>query len=141
MKKIAAFILFTAITMISFAQVRRNGTATNLPSASHDAQMANAKKEAGGSRIRQKQMMHQLHLTKLQRGRLKEMHQSAKAKAAEIKNDDKLSEDEKKTKLRALKKEQVNNTQSVLNDEQKAKLKQLQSEKRKNKKDMPEKEQ
>ncbi len=127
MKKIITLLLVAFITVNVNAQVQRKRavqqTKDTAATAGRDEQM------------NKKDMMRELNLTKQQKLKLKEMRQAGKAKMDEVQNDAKLSDSEKKAKMRELKKQQMENTMSVLNDEQKAKLKQMRREKKGDKKD------
>lgn len=131
MKKIIAFALSLTFVSISFAQVQRNtGTskqqvlAGKTPSGTA-VQNATAQ-EAQKNKMRRKQMMHELKLTREQKGKLKETNRAAKAKMNEIKNDPALSDADKKAKLKELRAGQQKSTAALLTDEQRAKLKELQ---------------
>ena len=126
MKKLMIILALSAVTGSAMAQLQRakkpkttsDTTATGVATMKEDKQS-------------RKQMMRELNLTKEQKGKFKEMQQNMKAKKEEIENDDKLSDTEKKEKLRELRKEQMKNTDSILNDEQREKMKQMRKDKMK----------
>jgi hypothetical protein len=132
MKKILALLVLCSVIITVNAQVQRKKT---TPIADSAAATANKAADNKGGR---KDMMKELHLTKLQKHKLKEMRLSGKTKMSEIQNDAKLSEEEKKTKLH---KQQMESTLAVLNDEQKAKFKKMQKGKKQGKREEMELEQ
>ena len=128
MKKLTSLIVCSCIISLSFAQVQRKVAVTNKPDS---AAITTDKKTLSG---REKmKVAKELDLNKEQKSKLKEIRQSAKAKKDAIENDDKLSAEEKKAKLKELQREQAKSTMSILNAEQKEKMKQM----RKNKKGQP----
>jgi Spy/CpxP family protein refolding chaperone len=135
MKKILALLVLCSVIITVNAQVQRKKT---TPIADSAAATANKAADNKGGR---KDMMKELHLTKLQKHKLKEMRLSGKTKMSEIQNDAKLSEEEKKTKLKELRKQQMESTLAVLNDEQKAKFKKMQKGKKQGKREEMELEQ
>ena len=130
MKKLSTLLLFTVSISLSFAQVQRAKTTTKQPSDS----VAKTTELNQTGKVKKRQMMRELNLTKEQKGKLKEINQANKAKKEEVLNNDKLVQEEKDAKLKALHQEQAKNTLTILNDEQKAKIKKMRMEKRKNKK-------
>ncbi len=128
MKKIISLLLTVVVVINANAQVQRKHTVQNVKDTAATMNMADDK-------MKKKDMMRELNLTKQQRLKLKEMRQAGKAKMDEIENDSKLSDSEKKLKLKELKKQQMEGTMSVLNDEQKAKMKAMRKEQKGNKKD------
>ena len=130
MKKISILLLFAGSISLSFAQVQRTKTASKQSSDSLSATIET--KQTG--KLKKRQMMRELDLTKEQTGKLKEIKQANKAKTEEVLNNDKLTQEEKDAKLKTLHQQQAKNTLTVLNDEQKAKIKKMRTEKRKNKK-------
>ena len=130
MKKISILLLFAGSISLSFAQVQRTKTASKQSSDSLSATMET--KQTG--KLKKRQMMRELDLTKEQTGKLKEIKQANKAKTEEVLNNDKLTQEEKDAKLKTLHQQQAKNTLTVLNDEQKDKIKKMRTEKRKNKK-------
>ena len=130
MKKISILLLFAGSISLSFAQVQRTKTASKQSSDSLSATMET--KQTG--KLKKRQMMRELDLTKEQKGKLKEIKQANKAKTEEVLNNDKLTQEEKDAKLKTLHQQQAKNTLTVLNDEQKDKIKKMRTEKPKNKK-------
>ena len=130
MKKISILLLFAGSISLSFAQVQRTKTASKQSSDSLSATIET--KQTG--KLKKRQMMRELDLTKEQTGKLKEIKQANKAKTEEVLNNDKLTQEEKDAKLKTLHQQQAKNTLTVLNDEQKGKIKKMRTEKRKNKK-------
>lgn len=129
MKKISILLTFIISISCSFAQVQRAKSATKQSSDSLSA-VTGAKQ----GKVGKKQMMKDLNLSREQKSKLKELQLANKAKMDEIKNNDKLTPEEKEAKLKAVRQEQLKSTGAVLNDEQRAKMKQLMKEKQKNKK-------
>lgn len=130
MKKLSILLSLIISISCSFAQVQRTKSATKQSSDSLSA--ITGTKQAG--KVGKKQMMKDLNLSREQKSKLKELQLANKAKMDEIKNNDKLTPEEKEAKLKAVRQEQLKSTGAVLNDEQKAKMKQLMKEKQKNKK-------
>src|SRR5690242_1119769 len=87
---------------ISFAQVERK-PAPPKPADSVANNQGTKKMDRAGRR----DMIKDLHLTKEQKGKLKEIREANKAKKDAIENNSQLSEDEKKKQLRELQKEQA----------------------------------
>ena len=125
MKKIIAFFALLFIVAISFAQVQRKKNVVNKADSANG--IATDKKI---SKADKRDLMRELNLSKDQKSKLKEARQTAKAKKAAIENDDKLSEADKQTKLKLLKREQAKNTMGILNDEQKEKMKKIRKDKK-----------
>lgn len=111
MKKIFSVIFFAGIFVIkASAQIQRETDSTqNI--------VANS-----GKKVQQREMMKNLNLTKEQIGQLKEFHRSIKQKKDGIINDATLTEEQRKSKLKELHKEQKEKLNSVLTPEQKEKL-------------------
>jgi hypothetical protein len=129
MKRLVALVILAAGMAQSItAQVQRTVT----PKAKTDTAAAAA--PAVNDKMKGKKMLKELKLTKEQKGKLKEQRQEAKSKNEAIENNDKLSQQEKDSQLKELKKEQVEKTGAILNDEQKEKLKKM---RRHNKKEKP----
>ena len=115
--------LFLLFSFLSFSQVERKINGTNAADSGYrpsSSQQADNKRE----------MMKQLNLTREQKAKMKEIHQTMQAKKDAISNDSKLSAEEKQTQLRNLQKELFQNTLNILNDDQKQKLKTMRDEKR-----------
>jgi hypothetical protein len=123
MKKILSLLLFCTAVVTVNAQIQRKKTVV----ADSAAVSTDKAAKTTGDR---KQMLKELNLTKAQKVKLKGMRQDGKTKMDAVQNDTQLSAEEKKTKLKELKKQQLQNTLSVLNDEQKAKFKQMQKDKK-----------
>ncbi len=126
MKKITLLVFASLILLAADAQTQRKKTMVAADSATTAA--------PAKTRGQKKQMMKDLNLSREQKSKLKGLQQANKAKMDEIKNNDKLTPEEKEAKLKAVRQEQLKSTGAVLNDEQKAKMKQLIKEKQKNKK-------
>lgn len=127
MKKIILSILvFSAVISVS-AQVQRTPT----PSKQRDSAgvYQGNKKEA---QVSKKDIFRELDLTREQRGKLKEITQSSKAKKEAINSDEKLDENQKKQKLREIQKDQMKQVQSILTPEQKQKWMELRKQKKDN---------
>jgi len=122
MKKLFAFAIFLGFfASNSIAQVTRKVN----PSQAMQADTT--------KKIKKKEMMKELNLTKEQRGQMKEFHQSMKQKKEEINNDNTLTEAQKADKMKELHKEQKDKVNTILTPEQKEKMK----EQRKNSKMQP----
>lgn len=124
MKKTTVLIAGLFMVMTASAQVSRTPT----PSKQRDSAGAQQGKMAG-DKMSKKDMFRELDLTKEQRGKLKEINQSAKAKKEAVNSDEKLDDTQKKQKLREIQRDQMVQVQAILNDEQKAKLKELRRQK------------
>lgn len=125
MKKIIGVLICSLIISLSFAQVQRQKKTADKSDSSLNTTAQ--KHDAGKDR---KEMMKDLDLTKEQKGKLKEIRQAGKAKKEAIENDEKLNADEKKAKLKDLKKEQAKSTMDILSKEQKLKLLKMRQEKK-----------
>ena len=68
-------------------------------------------------------MMKELNLTKEQQGQMKELHETMKQKKEDIRNDQTLTEAQKKAKMKELHKEQKEKINAILTPEQKEKMK------------------
>lgn len=124
MKKIWCVIALSLLVSLSFGQVQRQKKlADKADSTSQSVQ----KEEKGQGK---KEMMKELGLSKEQRSKLKEFRQAAQSKKAVIENDESLKPEEKKAKLKELRKELQKNTMSVLSKEQKMKLLQMRNDKK-----------
>jgi Spy/CpxP family protein refolding chaperone len=130
MKKLTSLLILVCSISMSFAQVQR----VKRAASTNDSTVASADQKSTQGESR-KDMMKELNLTKEQKIKMKEMRQANKAALDEITNNDKLSQEEKKTRIKALRMEQLKNTMAILNEEQKAKLKQLRMQKQKEGKD------
>lgn len=127
MKKIVSFFALLFVVSLSFAQVQRvKSTTVSKDSA---AAVAGTQKTVQGER--RKDMMKELNLNKEQKSKLKEIKQAHKVQMNEVQNDAKLSPEQKKAKLKALKMEQLKKTMAVLNEEQKAKMKAMRKQNKK----------
>jgi hypothetical protein len=73
--------------------------------------------------MNRKKMMQDLELTKEQKVKMKEIQQAGKAKKEAIEADSKLSDTEKRTRLRALQQEQMQNMMKILDPAQREKMK------------------
>jgi Spy/CpxP family protein refolding chaperone len=121
MKKLSVLIVCSFIITLSFAQVeRKNNHSVKTDSVKHKMHG-----KGDSTSVSKKQMMKDLNLSKEQKIKLKEARQANKAKKQAIENDEKLSKEEKETKLKALHQEQAKGTMAVLNEEQKEKLKKM----------------
>ncbi len=107
----------TLISLLSFAQVERK---TVVKDQADSVSTASFKEQAGKND--RKQMIKDLHLTREQQAKMKEIHQSGRSKKEALLNDNKLTNDERQVKLRALQKEQFDSTMRILNDEQQQKM-------------------
>lgn len=119
-------MLFVCSCAISFAQVKRTKPAP-VSKPQDSAAVVNTRPDAG----KRKDMMKELNLNKEQKSKLKEIKQAHKAQMNEVQNDAKLSAEEKKAKLKALRMEQLKKTMTVLNEEQKAKMKAMRKQNKK----------
>ena len=127
MKKLMIVLALSAVTGSAMAQLER----ARKPRTASDTTSTGARVNVKEDKQSRKEMMRELSLTKEQKGKFKEMQQGMKAKKEAIENDDKLSDTEKKEKLRELRKEQMKATGSILNDEQREKMKQMRKDKMK----------
>ena len=108
------FLAFLFISFISFAQVQR--TVTRL--AQKDADSITPAGDNKGRR----EMLRELQLTREQQVKMKTLRDDFRAKQDAVNNNDKLTADERKSKLRELRKEHVQNMMLVLNEEQRKKM-------------------
>ena len=117
--KIPGLILFLLFSSkISLAQIERKSS----PAKQTDS-VSNKPAENTMDRPGRKDMLKELDLTKEQKIKLKDIRQANMAKKEAIENNSQLSEQEKKTQLRSLQKEQAKNVQAILTEEQKEKFK------------------
>ena len=123
MKKGSIFFALTFISVLSIAQVQRTITPSRRADSVSNINAPNTPGTNAGGDMNRKKMIRELNMTREQKIKLNELRQSNKAKQEAISNDDKLTPEQKETRLRALKREQAGNMQTILNDEQKAKMK------------------
>lgn len=75
------------------------------------------KKEQGG-KMKRKEMMRNLNLSKEQQGRMKELNKGMKEKAESIRNNQNLTDAQRKEQLKALRMERVKMSKELLSPEQ-----------------------
>ena len=129
MKSGVLVLALTLISLLSFAQVERK---TAVKDQADSVSTASFKEQAGKND--RKQMIKDLHLTREQQAKMKEIHQSGRSKKEALLNDNKLTNEDRQAKLRVLQKEQFDNTMRILNDEQKQKMKNGRADMMKNRK-------
>ena len=117
MKKIIMFLVLGFTGYCTMAQVERKAIRDSAATANTFSSGKALKK------AEKRKMLRELNLTKEQRGKLKEIKQGNQAEKQAVINDASLTADQKKDKLRNIKKAGAVNLQSVLDDEQKAKMK------------------
>jgi len=78
------------------------------------------------------QKMHQLDLTADQKTQMKSLHQSMQQQRNAVKNDAGLSADQKKEKMKDLRKTQMEKMNTILTPEQQAKMKEWREQRKKN---------
>jgi Spy/CpxP family protein refolding chaperone len=120
MKKGVLFVGLLLLSFFSFAQIERKPS----PVKQNDS-LANKSGQFNEEENNRKKMMKELNLTREQAVKMKELHRANREKKDAIVNNDKLTNEERKSQLRALQKELFQNTLAILNDEQKQKLKQM----------------
>ena len=118
MQKWSLFLIFCLLSFLSFAQVERKV----LPTKQADSSSGKSDQSLVG-KMEKKQLIRDLHLSKEQQTKMKEIHQSGKSAKEAIAGNDKLTPAEKDEKIKALQKEQYQKTMNILNDEQKQKMK------------------
>ena len=118
MQKWSLFLIFCLLSFLSFAQVERKV----LPTKQADSSSGKSDQSLVG-KMEKKQLIRDLHLSKEQQTKMKEIHQSGKSAKEAIADNDKLTPAEKDEKIKALQKEQYQKTMNILNDEQKQKMK------------------
>ena len=129
MKSGVLVLALTLISLLSFAQVERK---TAVKDQADSVSTASFKEQAGKND--RKQMIKDLHLTREQQAKMKEIHQSGRSKKEALLNDNKLTNEDRQAKLRVLQKEQFDNTMHILNDEQKQKMRNGRADMMKNRK-------
>lgn len=129
MKSGVLVLALTLISLLSFAQVERK---TAVKDQADSVSTASFKEQAGKND--RKQMIKDLHLTREQQAKMKEIHQSGRSKKEALLNDNKLTNEDRQAKLRVLQKEQFDNTMRILNDEQKQKMRNGRADMMKNRK-------
>ncbi|MEI2749483.1 MAG: hypothetical protein V9E88_12060 [Ferruginibacter sp.] len=121
MKKTAFLILLVTASISGFSQVRRESGNTINDSI---ITVADANKDKRSKR----EMMKELNLTRDQRQKLKEAKSSNQSAKAAIENDNTLTADQKKVKLRELRKAQLEKLKTILSPEQIEKLRKMRQE-------------
>jgi Spy/CpxP family protein refolding chaperone len=129
MKKVLLMLVLSTITAATMAQVQRAVKPKTVTGDTTVASSNNSMAPVKDDMQSRKEMIKALNLTREQKGKFREMQQNMKAKKEAIENDDKLSDVEKKEKLRALRKEQMTATDNILNEEQREKMKQMRKDK------------
>lgn len=129
MKSGVLVLALTLISLLSFAQVERK---TAVKDQADSVSTASFKEQAGKND--RKQMIKDLHLTREQQAKMKEIHQSGRSKKEALLNDNKLTNEDRQAKLRVLQKEQFDNIMRILNDEQKQKMRNGRADMMKNRK-------
>jgi Spy/CpxP family protein refolding chaperone len=120
MKQLILFLILAAgIVQVTEAQIRRTGP--DKPKTDSAGMPAPASEE----KMKRKEMVKELKLTKAQKEKFKEMRKAAKNKKEGIEDNDKLSQEEKDKELKELRKEQGEKMDTLLTDEQKEKLKKI----------------
>ena len=125
MKKYIAIVILCLTGLNITAQIQRN--VVKQKSDSTVTEPTQPKQD--GSR---KELLRELDLTKEQKIKMKEINQTMKLSKDAIENDTTLNENEKKEKLKVLRKEQVTKIQAILTEEQKIKFRQLRAKKNEN---------
>lgn len=120
MKRLLVLVTGLLVMTAASAQVQRTPT----PSKQRDTAAVQQVKMAG-DKMSKKDIFRELDLTKEQRGKLKEINQSSKAKKEAVNNDEKLDDTQKKQKLREIQRDQLMQVQAILTDDQKTKWKEL----------------
>jgi len=123
MKRILMICFLAAASFATMAQVQRTAT----PSKQRDSATGNV---TADDKMGKKEMFRELNLSKEQRGKMKEINQSNKAKKEAVQADEKLTDTEKKQKLRQIQRQQAMETNSILTSEQQQKMKELRKQKR-----------
>jgi Spy/CpxP family protein refolding chaperone len=113
---IILFVL-SLFTLSATAQIERKPVAIKKDSTQTITDNTKTNKQNRKERIKE------LDLTREQKGKMKELHQSGKAAKETIEKNTQLSEAEKKKQLRELQKLQVEKMQAILTPEQMEKFK------------------
>lgn len=124
MKKNLIMMAFVLMGLNTFAQVQRKVAAIN---ENDSMSVSNDKydKDKPAKKTDKLKILKELNLTREQKGKLKEIRQANKSKTDHIMNDVTLTADQKKDKVKEIKKSGVIELQGILNDEQKAKMKEM----------------
>jgi len=120
MKKTAFLILLVTICDSGFSQVRRESNIVKEDSVT----VVDTQKDKRSRR----DMMKELNLTRDQRQKLKESKSSNQSAKAAIENDNTLTADQKKVKLRELRKAHLEKLKTILSPEQIEKLRKMRQE-------------
>lgn len=120
MKKTAFLILLVTMCASGFSQVRRESNIVKEDSVT----VVDTQKDKRSRR----DMMKELNLTRDQRQKLKESKSSNQSAKAAIENDNTLTADQKKVKLRELRKAQLEKLKTILSPEQIEKLRKMRQE-------------
>lgn len=123
MMKLLFFCILTLLTNLSIGQVQRE----QRPSSGKDSFLSDSKAEID-VKMRRRDMMEKLDLTKEQKVKLKALREANKATKEEIENDAKLSPKQKMVKLKEWRRAQFAQTQSLLTENQKAKMRAMMTE-------------
>ena len=120
MKKTAFLILLVTVSISGFSQVRRESNKVKEDSVT----VVDTQKDKRSRR----DMMKELNLNREQKQKLKEAKSSNQSAKAAIENDNTLTADQKKVKLRELKKAKLENLKTILSPEQIEKLRKMRQE-------------
>ena len=120
MKKTAFLILLVTVSISGFSQVRRESNKVKEDSVT----VVDTQKDKRSRR----DMMKELNLNREQKQKLREAKSSNQSAKAAIENDNTLTADQKKVKLRELRKAQLEKLKTILSPEQIEKLRKMRQE-------------
>ena len=125
MKKYIGIAVILLISIAGSAQIQRTVVKQKTDTVSSEP-------VAEKTRGERKEIFKELNLTREQKIKMKDLNQFMKASKDEIDNDASLTEEQKKEKLRALRKAQITKIQGILTEEQKIKYRQLKAKSNEN---------
>jgi lipase chaperone LimK len=125
MKKLSIALLLCLLAACSFAQVQSSAPTPGTTDSS----------AAPVAKTSLRQQLQALDLTRDQKMQMREILQNAKANKETINANDSLSQDQKQTQLKKLRKQTFTSFNAILTDEQKEKWKAMRADKKKNKND------
>jgi Spy/CpxP family protein refolding chaperone len=121
MKKISILVVMVAAIFTASAQIQRN--VVKKPTTTDSTQKNQATAE--WQKPNRKALLKELDLTKEQKLKIKDVRSKNQADEDAINSDPKLTDDEKKQKIRQIKKQHLLQVQALLTNEQKEKFKKM----------------
>jgi hypothetical protein len=129
MKKLSIVLLLSLLSAGSFAQVQQDAPLSVTTTDSSATPVA---------KTSLRQQIQALHLTRDQKMQMRQVLQNSKANKETINANDSLSQDQKQTQLKELRKQTFTSFNAILTDEQREKWKAMRADRKKNKNDQQE---